>query len=183
MPRPIDDSKMWTKHVESAKFDQKLHEDALIQGYKSGTVTKQQLIEEGIWDRMKARGAGAMGAAKDLGKRVSGAAHGVAAGFTGKEGPAPQKFTQGLDAKALSIANSHMKKIEAAIAGFSNDMAKLGLDPKSMAATNPEAASALTALSGALNNLKTRLQPTGQVGTAVGKVGATPQTAPAPVSP
>ena len=40
-------------------------------------------LEEGMWDRLKARGAGAVGAVKGLGQQAAGAVKGAVAGVKG----------------------------------------------------------------------------------------------------
>lgn len=170
MPKPVDDRLMWEEFVKDSN-------------------EKQQILEEGLWDRVKARGAGAIGSIKGLGKRVSGAVKSGAGAWTGNQAKmqagaqtAAAGAAMGLDAKTLSLANNHMKKIKAAIADFQNDMTKLGLDTKTMQQKSPAASAAIQALNGALNNLISRLQPAGQVGKVVGQVGQPAATA-APAAP
>lgn len=189
MPRLSDDRLMWEAYINRTKSI----EDALLEeGIDYTTLTQEEfkdLLDEGLWDRLKARGAGLAGSVKGLGSRIGGTVKGAIAGATGdiagvQAAQAQKQAAKAapMDAKTLSIVNSHIKKIEGTIANLQNDLTKLGLDPAKMKATNPEAAAALQALTGAVNNLKSRLQPTGQVGKAIGSVGAAP-AAPAPAAP
>jgi uncharacterized protein YjbJ (UPF0337 family) len=96
---------------------------------------KYNKLEEGLWDRMKARGAGAIGSAKGLGNRFTGAAKAGAGTFTGNKDlqAAGQQQAQvgksyGIDAKAGSLMKSHIAKIQKAVADFQNDVSKLGLE-------------------------------------------------------
>jgi len=171
MPRLVDDSKMWDKFVKTASTKDEAYKKSVIEAYKQGRITKEELIQEGLWDRVKARGAGALGSFKDVGKRIKGAAQGVKAGFTGQQGPAPQQFTSGLDAKAMSIINSHVNKIERELIDTTRDLEKLGLTDSELQKKSPDVASAVNTLKSTVNNLKSRLQPGGQVGKAAVKVG------------
>jgi hypothetical protein len=162
------------EQLDKAEKEEEAKLEDAARAFEAGEVTKDQLIEEGIWDRLRARGAGAVGAAKDIGKRVKGAA----AGFTGKAQP-EQKFTGGMDAKTASIANTHIQKITKAIADFQNDMTKLGLDPDTMRQTSPEAGTAIDTLNRALNSLKTNFEK----GVVSQKVGAVQKPAAAPAAP
>jgi len=161
MPRPVDDKKMWDAYARP-----------------------KTVIEEGIWDRMKARGAGAKslgvgGMAKKYAQKGASKALGAMGATNAAQELSGKAATAGLDAKTLSLITSYITKIEKTINSLNNDMSKLGLDANKMMATNPDVAKALKALTGQVNNLKTRLSQGGQVGKAVSAA----QTATQPVSP
>lgn len=167
----------------------------------------EEVIEEGLWDQMKARGAGIKGAAKGLGQRVAGAAKGAVAGVKGdvKGVQAAQQQqaagkAMGLDAKSLSLVNSHLKNLNKVLVNFENDLSKLGMDPETIRTTNPEAAAALTSIKTALStvtnsflpgkarqaavtSLQTKVKPGNWSASDPSTVGMPPQTAPAAAPP
>ena len=110
------------------------------------------------------------GSAGNIKNRISTGVKGSIAGFKGKEGPQPQQFTGGLTSKVLSILNSNIKKIENDIISFKKDISILGLDPETLRTQNPEIAIAIQTLSSTLNNLKSRLQPSGQIGKTINNI-------------
>jgi hypothetical protein len=132
--------------------------DAIVESYKRGDVTKDQLIEEGLWDRVKARGAGFKSGAGQIAKNVGSVAKAGGQAVMGRGADAAQTIQnvrepspQGMDAKSLSLVNSHIKKLQNGVAALTNDLKKLGMDPAGeMVTSNPEAATAITALQQAL---------------------------------
>lgn len=107
-------------------------------------VISQQQIEEGLWDRMKAQGASAVGAVRGIGDRAKGFGYGLQAAakyVTGDTlganiaGAKSQLAHQaGKDssknAKIDSFLNSKNSKITGLVQDIVNDMNKLGLvDP------------------------------------------------------
>jgi hypothetical protein len=145
MPKPTDDRLM----MESYEQDRK------------------NKIDEGILDRLKARGAGVKGRAKAVGRAALG------------KSPV-SKSAPGMDERAYSIASSHIKKIEKAILDFNTDLQKLGMDVEAIRSDNPDAAAALTSLQTSLNALKTNMQR-GVVSRKVGSVNPQRATTEAPV--
>jgi hypothetical protein len=107
-------------------------------------VISQQQIEEGLWDRMKARGASAVGAVKGIGDRVKGLGYGMQAAGRYLKGDqlganiaaakSQLSHQTGKDssknAKIDSFLNSKNSKITGLVQDIVNDMNKLGLvDP------------------------------------------------------
>jgi len=97
-------------------------------------------INEGLFDRAKANVAGAVGAVKGMGARISGTAGAAKAAFGGNTAGAQASVQKaaagkqmGLDAKTQSIISSHQKKLAKAIDDFTGDLNKLKLsDPNSV---------------------------------------------------
>jgi len=180
MGRPVDDSKMWDAFAEDSKSEQEAYEKSMLEAYKQGIVTKDQLIEEGLWDRMKARGAGAGGSIKSLGTRAKGLAQsatGKVAGALGaksaaKELQAAGKASQqsasqrGMDARAMQLINSHVAKIERAIFDMQNDINKKGFLDLNKA--DPNIKAGIEAIQKATTTLKNALNPTYGAGTNAG---------------
>lgn len=137
-------------------------------------------LQEGFLDRMKARAAGAKGAVKGFGQKVSGKAKGAMAGMRGDvEGvkAADQQVqsaaSMGITPKAARIMSIHIDKLNKTIDDMNNDLEKLGLNDKSVAEIAPEVQKAVYTLKGAVNNLKSRLGAEKSVGSAVASL--TPQ--------
>lgn len=96
-----------------------------------------QAIEEGLWDRTKARVAGVGGAVKGLGQRVAGGVKGAVAGATGDIAGAQAAAQQGKAGKAAgpvakvnSYRNTAQTKIKKLTDEILNDLSKLGIDIK-----------------------------------------------------
>ena len=126
-------------------------------------------MNEGLWDRLKARGAGLKGGIKGAGQRIAGTAKGAMAGATGNIAGVQAASAQraagqgmGLDAKSLSLVNSHLGKLNKVLSDFENDLSKLGMDPETIKTSNPEAAQALTSIKTALSQVTNAFKP-GQV--------------------
>ena len=176
MPRPTDDRLMW----EAFRSD-----------------AEQKLIDEGILDRMKARGAGAKAGIKSIGGRLKGAAQtgvGKMASAVGGDAAGQQlqqmgqattagAKAQSLDAKSLSLVNSHIQKLNAVLKNFTNDLDKLGMDIKTIKTTNPEAAAALTSIQTGVAGVANAFAPGKARATAVDKLsGQVNPPAPAPAA-
>lgn len=180
MPKPVDDKKMWELFVESAQEQQKREEDAILEAYEAGKITKEQLVEEGLWDRLKARGAGAVGSAKGLGQRVGGMAKGAMAGMRGDtEGVQAAQAQQqsgasmGLNARAISLVQSYSNKITKLVSSLRNDLNKLGLDDSSLKQSNPEVYETIRALKQESGRLGSSVSPEGGEARTGGKVHRT----------
>jgi hypothetical protein len=83
------------------------------------TSEEEDVVEEGMWDRIKARGAGVKDAAGSWTKGVGQAIKGQPS----TEDP-QAKYKS---AKITSILNSHIAKIDHALSNFATDLVKLGL--------------------------------------------------------
>ena len=199
MPVTIDDKKMWEDFKTSRLKEADAQLDAAAKRYKAGEVTKDQLIQEGIWDRMKARGAGLKAGVQSAPQRLKGAAQsalGKAAGAVGGGDTAQALQQQGqdtasaaknaaFDPKALSIINSYIGKLQKTVTSFNNDLKQLGIDPKGeLLQTNPDAAKAINGLASAINELVGNIQSSGTRGQAYGALqqNVAPAPAPAPVA-
>jgi len=98
-------------------------------------------LEEGMFDRLKARGAGAVGAVKGLGQQAKGAFKGAVAGIKGDvagvQAAQQQRqagAAQGDIAKIESYRKTANKKIQNFTRDIFNDMNKLGINVSSMEA-------------------------------------------------
>jgi len=94
-------------------------------------------LEEGLWDRTKARAAGVGGAVKGLGQRVAGGVKGAVAGATGNVAgaqAAAQQGKQGEVAGPVAKINSYkataQQKIKKLTDEILGDLSKLGIDIK-----------------------------------------------------
>lgn len=94
-------------------------------------------LEEGLWDRTKARAAGLGGAVKGLGQRVAGGVKGAVAGVTGNVAgaqAAAQQGKQGAVAGPIAKINSYkataQQKIKKLTDEILEDLSKLGIDIK-----------------------------------------------------
>lgn len=97
----------------------------------------QKNLEEGLFDRLKARAAGVGGSIAGAGSRVAGAVKGAAAGLRGDEEGAKAAAQQGLQGKIqgdVAKINSYRataeKKIRDLTNEIINDMTQLGIDTK-----------------------------------------------------
>lgn len=180
MPRTIDDKLMWDAYDRKNKFTNNAIE-AAIKAYINGEKSEQELIEEGIWDRLKARGAKA--GLKSIPSRLKGAAQtaiGKAGGAVGGEAAkqiqqigrqtTAAAKAQKLDAKSLSLVNSHLRNLNKVLQNFENDLTKLGMDPETIKKTNPEAAAALTSIKTALASITNAFEPGKSRASAVSKL-------------
>jgi len=142
-------------------------------------------VQEGVFDRLKAKTAGVIGGAKGLGQQAAGLAKGAVAGATGNvagvEAATAQRAAgsvQGMDAKSLSLVNGYLGKINKAFTGLETDLRKLGMDVEVIRQTNPEAAAALTSVKSALAQLTGTFTGKGNRAAAVSNLqqGSTPQS-------
>jgi hypothetical protein len=110
----------------------------------SQMMDKQQVLEEGIWDRIKAGTAGAVGSAKPMQRIGSGIASGlgkVAGVFSPEAGKSLQKVgaegrrqiqAAGQIGKITSILNSKRNSVTKIANDIINDLNKMNLNPKGM---------------------------------------------------
>lgn len=105
----------------------------IFETYKSTAATKE-IVQEGILDQLKARGAGAVGAVKGLGNRVAGATKGAIAGVKGDTAgvqAAAQQTAQGKIqgdiAKIESYRQTALGKFNKVKEDVMNDINALGL--------------------------------------------------------
>ena len=106
----------------------------IFETYKGTSATKE-IIEEGLFDRLKARGAQAVGTVKGLGNQAAGIAKGAVAGVKGDTAgvqAAQQQrragAIQGDLAKIESYRTTAMKKLDDTSQEIFNDMKGLGID-------------------------------------------------------
>lgn len=132
-------------------------------------------INEGLWDRTKARASGAVGAVKGAGQQIAGGIKGAVAGATGNIAGAAAAAQQGKQgaakgqiSKIESYKSTAQKKINKLSEEIFNDLKKLGIDIK----LNPNAANGFT---GQLNKGFNDLINTINTG-----ANPVPATAPAP---
>ena len=95
---------------------------SIYETYK-GTAANKEILEEGLFDRLKARGAQAVGAAKGLGAQAAGTVKGAVAGAKGNvaDVQAAQQqrkagAIQGQLSKVESYRNSAVQKMSKSIA-------------------------------------------------------------------
>ena len=101
------------------------------------TSASQEIIQEGLFDRLKARGAQAVGTVRGLGQQAAGLAKGAVAGVKGDvagvQAAQQQKqagAVQGQLAKIDSYQNTAVQKLNKTAQEIFADMAKLGIDVK-----------------------------------------------------
>ena len=114
----------------------------IYETYK-GTSATQEIIQEGLFDRLKARGAQAVGAVKGLGNQAAGIAKGAVAGVKGDTAgvqAAQQQrragAIQGDLAKIDSYRATAMKKLDDTSQEIFNDMKGLGIDLNKISPTS-----------------------------------------------
>jgi len=110
---------------------------SIYETYK-GTAANKEILEEGLFDRLKARGAQAVGAVKGLGAQAAGTVKGAVAGATGNvasvKAAQMQRKTgaiQGQLSKIESYKKSAVQKMSNSIDDIINDLTKLGMPPQS----------------------------------------------------
>jgi hypothetical protein len=127
-PNNNDFEELFHLYTESScNFDKKVEDDEEEKDEEETLKEKEEVdeeedeetLEEGMYDRVKARAAGVKDAAGSYMKGLGSALKGGAA-----EGGVSNKYNS---AKTQSIINSHVKKIDAALSGFATDLVKLGL--------------------------------------------------------
>jgi hypothetical protein len=106
----------------------------IFETYKGTSATKE-IIEEGLFDRLKARGAQAVGTVKGLGNQAAGIAKGAIAGAKGNiaDVQAAQQqrqagAAQGDLAKIESYRTTAIKKLDATTQEIFNDLKRLGIN-------------------------------------------------------
>ncbi len=94
-------------------------------------------LNEGLWDRTKARAAGAVGTVKGIGNQVAGGVRGAIAGATGNVAGATAAAQQGRQgavsgqvAKINSYKATAQEKIKKLTKEIFSDLGKLGIDVK-----------------------------------------------------
>jgi hypothetical protein len=97
-------------------------------------------LEEGMWDRLKARGAGAVGTVKGLGQQVTGAAKGAVAGVKGDIPGVQAAYqqrksgaVQGDIAKVENYRKTANEKLTKLSEEIFADIGKLGINIKQIA--------------------------------------------------
>lgn len=95
----------------------------------------QNKLEEGLFDRLKARAAGVGGTVKGIGDRIAGGVKGAYAGYQGDDEASKAAAQQGHAGKIqgdISKINSYKataeKKIKELTSEIMNDLTKLGID-------------------------------------------------------
>lgn len=108
----------------------------IFETYKT-TSANQEIVQEGMFDRLKAKGAGVIGAAKGLGQQATGAYKGAVAGLKGDvpgvQAAQLQKKAGAIQGKVAKV-ESYRKTAEQKLNKVSNevfeDLKKLGIDLK-----------------------------------------------------
>ena len=151
-------------------------------------------LNEGLWDRTKARASGAVGAVKGIGNQVAGGVRGAIAGATGNvaaASAAAQQGRQGAVSGQVAKINSYKATAQEKIKKLTNeifsDLGKLGIDVKA----NTNVANGFVGqLNKSFDQLTASLQGDAPVAvTPVAKPpvlrskSAAPVRAPAPVTP
>jgi len=95
----------------------------------------QNKLEEGLFDRLKARAAGVGGTVKGIGDRIAGGVKGAYAGYQGDDEASKAAAQQGLQGKIqgdISKINSYKataeKKVRERTNEIMSDLTKLGID-------------------------------------------------------
>ena len=151
-------------------------------------------LNEGLWDRTKARAAGAVGTVKGIGNQVAGGVRGAIAGATGNVAgatAAAQQGRQGAVSGQVAKINSYKATAQEKIKKLTNeifsDLGKLGIDVKA----NANVANGFVGqLNKSFDQLTTSLQGDAPAAVAPGakppvlrSKSAAPVRAPAPVTP
>lgn len=145
-------------------------------------------LNEGLWDRTKARAAGAVGAVKGIGQQIAGGVKGAVAGASGNVAGAAQAAQQGKQgavsgqvAKINSYKATAQQKIQKLSNEIFSDLGKLGIDTKA----NPNIANGFIGqLNKSLDQLTSSLQGATPSAPVAAPAGAKPPVlrakAPAP---
>lgn len=154
----------------------------------------QEQVNEGILDRLKSRGASAVGTVRGAGQRVAGAAKGAVAGIKGdvagvKAGQRLQSAgkIQGDLAKIESYRNTAMQKISKLTNEIFSDIKKLGIELGNV--TQASQTALPTALNNAFNDIindikeKAGIIPPGVAPTAPATTTTTPTAPATPTTP
>jgi len=142
------------------------------------TSSKQEIIQEGLFDRIATRGAQAMGAVKGLGQQIKGKAQELTGQAIGKVGGALGSSTAKQVGKEISKAGKktittgkmvgdvakYTTAIQRTVANTVNDLKKLNMPVKDEAALTQ-------ALTAAIQAQLTNVTPSGQLRVG-GKLGA-----------
>lgn len=130
------------------------------------TSANQEIIQEGLFDRLVTRGAQAIGAVKGLGQQAAGVAKGAVAGATGNVAGVKAAQKQRMAGQMAGDVAKYQTIIKRAVANTVNDLKKLNMPLNDEAALNK-------ALTDAISNQLTQLTKTGQLRQAgTGKIGA-----------
>lgn len=132
----------------------------------SKTSANQEIIQEGLFDRLVTRGAQAVGAVKGLGQQAAGVAKGAVAGVKGDTKGVQAAQKQRMAGQMAGDVAKYQTIIKRAVANTVNDLKKLKIPVKDEAALNQ-------ALTNAISSQLTQVTKTGQLRQAgTGKMGA-----------
>lgn len=153
----------------------------IFETYKT-TSANQEIIQEGLFDRLKARGAQAVGAVKGLGQQAAGGAQKLAGKAVGKVGGALGSQTAGTIGKEIQAAGGkkvstgkaagetakYQSIIKSAVANTVNDLKKLNIPVKDEAALTQQLTAAIVSnLSQVTKGGQLRSSATGKIGAKV----------------
>lgn len=146
----------------------------------SQTSAQQEIVQEGLFDRLKARGAQAVGAVKGLGHQAAGGAQKLAGKAVGSVGGALGSKTAGTVGKEIQAAGGkktsfgkaaaetakYQSIVKSIVANAVNDLKKMNIPVKDEAALTKQLTAAV------VSNLS-QVTKTGQLrSSATGKIGA-----------
>jgi hypothetical protein len=125
-----------TKNLIKILINNSMNKDShLIFETYANTSANKQILEEGLFDRVKAKGAQAVGTVKGLGQQAAGAVKGAVAGAKGDVAgvqAAQQQQQAGKVAGSLAKIESYQatatKKLQKTANEIFADMGKLGID-------------------------------------------------------
>lgn len=130
------------------------------------TSAKQEIVQEGLFDRLAARGAQAVGAVKGLGQQAAGVAKGAVAGVKGDTAGVQAAQKQRMAGQMAGDVAKYQSIIKRAVANTVNDLKKLKMPLKDEAALNK-------ALTDAISSQLAQVTKTGQLRQAgTGRIGA-----------
>jgi hypothetical protein len=137
----------------------------IYETYKT-TSANQEIIQEGLFDRLKARGAQAVGAVKGLGQQAAGTVKGAVAGVKGDVAGVKAAQKQKMAGQMSGELAKYQSIIKSAVSGTVNDLKKLKMPIKDETALNK-------ALTDAILGQLVQATATGQLRQAgTGKIGA-----------
>lgn len=110
---------------------------------KADTPVTDEQLNEGFFDRVKAKGAGVVGDIKGLGQQAKGYVKSAVAGVKGDtqgvvdaQQQVKKGKTVGKIAKVSSYKKTALKKIDALTAEITNDLTALGINPADLKVKN-----------------------------------------------
>ena len=107
----------------------------IYETYKT-TSANQEIIQEGLFDRLKARGAQAVGAVKGLGQQAAGTVKGAVAGVKGDVAGVKTAQKQKMAGQMAGELAKYQSIIKSAVTGTVNDLKKLKMPIKDETALN-----------------------------------------------